>query len=120
VSVEVAICLPILFAFLFAGYELARANMLLHAAESAAYEGARVGIVPGATPAKIRTAAEFVLNSVGVSDFNVRITPPIIDNQTPRVLVEIEVPFRGNTSIPTFFIDTPVFRGQCDLARETL
>ena len=63
-AVEFALTLPILFLLLFACYEMGRANMLAHATESAAYEAARVGIVPGVTPDEISNAAEYVLASV--------------------------------------------------------
>ena len=119
-SVEVAICLPILFTFLFGCYEIAHANMLLHATESAAYEAARVGIVPGARPEKIRAAAAFVLNSVGVTNFTVNITPDPISSSSEKVKVEILVPFRGNTSVPSMFVQDPTFHGQCELSREVL
>jgi Flp pilus assembly protein TadG len=119
-SVEVAICLPILFVFLFACYEIAHANMLLHATESAAYEAARVGIVPGAKPDKIRAAATFVLNSVGATNFTVNITPDPITNSSEKVRIDIRVPFRGNTSVPRMFVKDPTFHGQCELSREVL
>ena len=54
-AVEVAMCLPILLMVLFGCYEVARANMLVHATESAAYEGARVGIIPGCNSRKSRS-----------------------------------------------------------------
>ncbi len=93
-AVEFALTLPILFLFLFACYEMGRANMLAHATESAAYEAARVGIVPGAQPEQIRNAAEFVLASVGISDFTIVVSPSVITNQTTKVRVDISVPFR--------------------------
>jgi Flp pilus assembly protein TadG len=119
-TVEVAICLPVLFLFLFGCYEIAHANMLMHATESAAYEAARVGIVPGAKSEKIRNAAQFVLNSVGVNDFTLTITPDPVDRSTEKVKVEIAVPFRGNSSVPRLFVQDPTFRGECELTRETL
>jgi len=39
ITAEVAICLPVLFLLTFGCLELAGANMLKHATESAAYEG---------------------------------------------------------------------------------
>ena len=119
-AVELAACLPILFLVVFAAYEFGRANMLHHACESAAYEGARIGMVPGATPAKIRTAAQSVLNSVGVRDARIRITPSAIDNSTPRVRVEIDIPMKTNTIVPMSFTRESVFTGQCELSREIL
>ena len=55
-TIEVALCLPLLILLLFGCYEICRTSMILHATQSAAYEGARVGIVPGATPDKIEVA----------------------------------------------------------------
>ena len=90
-TVEMAICLPVLFIFLFGAYELGRANMLLHATESAAYEGARVGILPGATVDKVEEACLEILASVGIDDADVTVTPRVIQQDTPRVIVQIDV-----------------------------
>ncbi len=119
-TVEVAICLPILLMILFACYEMAHANMLLHATESSAYEGARVGIIPGATSEKIETAVGGVLRSVGINHFKIKVQPDKIKADTESVKVEVTVPFRANTSIPSFFVKDPKFLGQCELSRETL
>lgn len=119
-SVEVAVCLPLLLLTLFGCYEMAHANMLLHATESAAYEGARVGIIPGATEDRINAACGRLLRSVGIRNFDVIVTPAVITTDTDEVTVEVRVPFGGNTSIPTFYIDNPTFRGRCQLSRETL
>ncbi len=120
VTVEVALCLPVLMAILMGSYELARANMMMHSTESAAYEGARVGIIPGATPESVRTAVAGVLRSVGVKTFDVQISPTVITNQTEDIEVEVSVPLRANLALPTFFIQDPTFRGTCTLKRETL
>jgi len=120
VTVEVALCLPILLAILFGSYELARANMMFHSTESAAYEGARVGIIPGATPESVREAVGSVLRSVGVGEFEVDITPEVITNQTEEIEVGVTVPFRENLALPSFFIQDPTFRGTCTLRRELL
>lgn len=119
-TVEIAICLPILLMILFASYEMAHANMLLHATESAAYEGARIGIIPGANQQKIEGSIKSILNSVGVHKFDIKVTPEVIKSDTESVKVEVIVPFRTNTSLPPFFVKDPRFRGQCELSRETL
>lgn len=118
-SIEVALCLPLLFTLLFGCYEMARANMLLHATESAAYEGARVGIIPGATEAKIRASASQILRTVGITDFTVEVSPAVIQRDTPFVEVTVRVPFDGNTAIPTMFVRNVNFSGVCTLSRET-
>lgn len=120
ITVEVALCLPVLLAILMGSYELARANMMLHSTESAAYEGARVGIIPGATPESVRAAVGGVLNSVGVRKFDIAITPEVITNQTIDIEVLVTVPLRENLALPTFFIQDPTFQGTCTLQREVL
>ncbi len=117
-AVEIAICLPVLVLLLFAGYELGRANMLHHATESAAYEGARVGIVPGANKEKIEEAAKFVLQSVGARDAEIIVTPSVIEKDTAKVKVLIRVPMKSNSVLAPFFTKETVFEGQCEMTRE--
>ena len=117
-AVEMAICLPLLLMLLFGCYEMSRANMILHATESAAYEGARVGILPGATQEKITLATSQILRTMGISDFEVEVSPAVIQRDTPVVEVTVRVPFAKNTLIPTMFIKDPTFRGVCSLTRE--
>ena len=119
IAIEFAMCVPVLFALLFGCYEVARANLMHHAAESAAYEGARVGIIPGATEDEIRAATEFVLTSVGVTVYTINTQQSVSDEDVEQVTVEIQVPFDENFKLGTFFVNDPTFRGQCTLARET-
>ena len=118
-TVELAFCLPVMILFLFASYELSRANMIRHAADAAAYEGARTAILSNATTQEIEDSVGFVLHSVGVSDFTVTVTPAVLDNSVDTVEVEVQVPFRKNTMVSAFFVGDPQFVGQCQLTRET-
>ena len=117
-TVEVALCLPVLILLLFGAYELTRTSMILHATQSAAYEGARVGIVPGATPEKIAAAAGFVLRTMGVSNFEIETVPAVIERDTPQVEVIVRVPVSDNLSLPRLFVEDPTFEGTCTLSRE--
>ena len=92
--------------------------MLHHACESAAYEGARVGIVPGANKDKVEDAARFVLNSIGARNADVIVSPSKIKNNTPTVKVTVRIPMNSNTAILPFFTDRAVFEGQCEMNRE--
>ena len=94
--------------------------MLQHAAESAAYEGARAGIVPGASETRCRNSAAQVLRSMGIRKFDILVSPTNIGTTTPTVEVEVRVPIKGNTTFATFFFKDPTFRGRCELVRETL
>ncbi len=119
VMVEFALTFPILVILLFGCYEVSRANMLQHAADAAAYEAARAGIIPGATPDRCRQAASFVLRATGVSQFNLVVTPDTIGRNTPEVSVEVTIPLRENTVMASFFFGrTTTFVGRCELTRE--
>lgn len=117
--VEMAMCLPVLMLLLFGAYEFARANMIRHAINAAAYEGARTGIVPGAKVADVRASARYILSTVGVRDFRLRVEPNPIRLRDKRVRVEIEVRLRDNTLMPILFNERTRMRGACELKRES-
>ncbi len=111
-------CLPVLFLLLFGCYEFARANMMRHATEAAAYEGARVGIVPGAKVSEVEEACRFVLSTVGIRDFDVDVSPKNITRKDRKVRVTVTLNMRDNTSIGLLFNEDSEFKGQCELTRE--
>lgn len=121
VTVEVAVCLPVLFLLLFGCLELAGANLLRHATESAAYEGARVGIIPGADPARVETAVNGILRTLGASGADIEILPAVITSETETIEVRVSVPYRENALVAPFFIrGNPNFESSCILRREVL
>ncbi len=97
VTVETAIVLPVLFAIMFASVDCARLNMLRNSAQNAAYEGARNAIVPGASAADAKSAANKVLNAVGVKNYTVAVSPATITSTTDKVTVTITVPLKNNS-----------------------
>jgi Flp pilus assembly protein TadG len=118
--VELAITLPVLFLILFASYELCRANLLRHVARAAAYEGARIGILPGADANEVKTSVRRVLATVGVHGANITVTPPNIQARTPTVQVDVEIDARTNFLFAPFFFRNATFAGDCTLTREVL
>ncbi len=116
--VEFAITAPILFLLLFGCWEVSRANMLRNLARSAAYEGARKGIVPGATVDEVRTAAQSVLNAVGVRGATINISPKKITSATTTVNVDIDIPINSNTFVVPFFFRDKVVEADCLMTRE--
>jgi Flp pilus assembly protein TadG len=121
VTAEVAVCLPILFLLLFGCLEMAGANMLKHATESAAYEGARIGILPGATQAGVQQAVDKVLDSIGAEGSSIEILPQVITQETEEIEVVVSVPYAPNAWIAPFIIrSNPTFRSSCKLRRELL
>lgn len=119
-AIELALTLPILFFILFAAYESARANLLRHAARSAAYEGARVGIVPGVSAQDVEDTANAILATIGIRNADVTITPTQIQESSPTVRVDVAIDAEDNFFFAPFFFRDAVFAGDCELSREVL
>ena len=105
VCVEFALVSPIFFLIIFASIEFARVHMIQSAAENACFEGARRGIVPGATAETCREQCEEILRIAGVQDFTVEVTPNNIDANTELVTVHADIPItsRNSFGISAFF-----------------
>ena len=118
-AVEFAMTLPLLLLMLFGTYELTRANMMFHTAEAAAYEGARLGIVPGATTAECEQAALDMLATSGIKNAEVTVNPGNLDTETETVTVTISLAYRDNTIMFPLFLgrDARVIK-TCELVRE--
>lgn len=105
VLVEFAICLPILLAFFGFFWEFARAEQIRQTTATAAYEGARQGIVKGASAADAKQAAQAILDAVSIDDATVVVTPSIITGETSSVQVSVSVPVASNAWVMPFFIN---------------
>ena len=102
--VEFALVLPIIITFFFATVELSRVLMLQHTADTAAYEAAREGIVPGATSGEVIVVADEMLDSAGIEQASVDVTPDQILEETALITVNVEIPVSDNSWIaPHFF-----------------
>lgn len=99
--VEFAIVVPLLFLFFFTAFEFCRVAMIRHTVDNAVYEGARLAIIPGGTSADATQEAQRILNSLGIDDANIVVTPSNIDNTTENVTVQITVPLDSNSFVPT-------------------
>ena len=118
VTVEFALCAPLLFVFVFASFEFSRVNSLRQSAENAAYEGCRRGIVPGATADDVRASAQAVLNSVFTRDATINVTPDVITADTSEVGVDISVPLDANAWVIPKFFDNRDVTASLTLIRE--
>lgn len=95
-TVEFALTAPIFFLVVFAGIEFARIHMIQNAMDNAAFEGARRGIVPGATANDCSLVATEQVNIIGLNNVTVTVTPSIIDANADSVTVEIQVPITAS------------------------
>jgi Flp pilus assembly protein TadG len=120
-AVEFAICAPVLLLLVMGAFEVSHVALLQHAAESAAYEGARAGVILGAKTDRCEKAASVVLNSLGVKKYKIDTHPGKIKPDDKTIEVEITIPLRDNTVFaPFFFSKNLKFIGKCELVRETL
>jgi Flp pilus assembly protein TadG len=118
VVTEFAICAPLLFFFFFASLEFSRVNMIRQSVENAVYEGARRGIVPGATADACRASAQTVLNSISASGATINVSPSVITKDSPQVTVEVIVPVNNNSWVMPFFFEGRSISSSMTLNRE--
>lgn len=95
-TVEFALCAPVFFFLVFGGIELSRVNMLIHTVESSLLQGARRGIIPGATAAQCRQAAQDVLDIGRIRTSTITISPSTITDTTTSVTISVSVPLSDN------------------------
>jgi Flp pilus assembly protein TadG len=103
VSVEVAMCLPILFLFTFFAFEFSRVTFLRRAMDEAAYSAAREIKVPGATAAEAIAKVDEILNTVGANSYTVTVTPTTITDNTEYVTVSITAAIQNNIVLTSQF-----------------
>jgi len=117
-AVEFSLTLPVLLLFLFATFELGRGNMMLNTTEAAAYEAARIAIVPGATVAEAEEAALSVLATAGVDSSSITFVPANLSTASETVEVTIDVSYAENSLFVPNFLDNARFVRRCVLNRE--
>jgi Flp pilus assembly protein TadG len=116
--VEFAFAAPILIVFSLTLIELARLFTIQNTVENAAMEGARRGIVPGATASSSQDAARSVLTAVRIKNSLVTISPSVLTPTTPTVTVTVRAPVAGNTWIPLRFFKGADLSKTITLSRE--
>lgn len=104
VMVEFALILPVILFSFACMIEISRVLLLQHTADTAAYEGARDAMVPGATASNGINAANELLTAAGLKATSVTVTPTVIEETTPLITVLVEIPVNQNFWIsPTLF-----------------
>jgi Flp pilus assembly protein TadG len=119
-TLEFAIVAPLVFLFFFAAFEYSRFSSIRHSAHLAAFEGARRGIVPGATSSDVQASAATILDATRIHGATIAVEPSAITNRTPAVTVKVSVPIADNTWVPLSFLTGAQFEAECTLERETI
>jgi hypothetical protein len=68
--VEVAIVLPIFVTIALATIDTCRVIYIRHSAKIAAYECARIGVIPGATENDLQTQCDAIMTERGLKDYS--------------------------------------------------
>jgi Flp pilus assembly protein TadG len=118
VCVEFALTAPIFFMLVFAQIEFARINMIRHGIDSAVYEGARRGIVPGATADDVKAVARQTLDAVKAYGANVSVQPPVLSKNVREITVSVTVPLAQNGWVIPRFVKDKQLTKSYTLARE--
>jgi len=116
--VEFALTSGLLFLIVLAAIEFMRVNTIVNTSENAAYEGARTGIVPGATAADAIAAAQSMMDVIGTRSAVISVEPDTIATDTKEITVTVQVPLNANSFIaPHFFLGKTLTKA-CTLSRE--
>lgn len=94
--VEFALVAPIFFFLLLVGIEFCVLGTIRSTAHNAAYEGARILVVPGANADDGIAEAKRIMSIVGVGNFSINVTPSLITEDTQQVTVDISIPYDDN------------------------
>ena len=119
VAVEFAVTAGIALSFFFASFEFCRVAMIRHTVDNAVYEGARVGIIPGANSSEVKAKAESVLATLGLRSARITVTPSNIRDSTNEVTVDISVPIDANTFGTAVFFSGKKVDRTLTMLRET-
>jgi Flp pilus assembly protein TadG len=95
-AVEMAFVLPVFVLMLFGFFELGHALMIDSIAENAAYEGARRGIVPGATHAAAIQAAEDIAKASSLKSVDVIVETVNLAPLVQEISVTVNAPLSQN------------------------
>ena len=103
VAVEFALTVGLAFLFFFSALEFSRVAMIRGTIDNAVYEGARVGIVPGATAADVEKKVRDILGFSLVRVADVSISPNPIPFDAKTISVQVDLSLDKNTFSPSKF-----------------
>lgn len=117
-SVEFALCLPILLAFVFGTIEFARATQLRQSIRLAAFEGARAGINLDASTADVTTAVNRVMSAVNIANFTTTMTPSTLSYTSSSISVTVTLTPTQNAWFKWFMTSSNTMTATVTLLRE--
>ena len=122
-AVEFAIVAPVFFLLVFGMIEYGRMVMVQQVITNAAREGARVGVLDGATTSNVTTAVSSYLTSAKISGSTTTVSPspPSSAAYGAPVTVTVSVPFNSISWLPTpLFLGGKTLTATSVMRRETV
>lgn len=119
-TVEFAINAMVFFMLVLVSLEFARFMMVRQSMDQAAYEGARVGIIPGNTAENVKTKTRDFLSKLGIRNPTITVSPSNIDQTTVAVTVEVTAKFSDSAWISPMFSRNKIIRSRVTLDHENL
>jgi Flp pilus assembly protein TadG len=115
VTIEFALVLPIVLLVFFAGFEFSRVHTICNTVENASYEGARRGIVPGATEQDIIDSVNRTLSAGSINGATVTVSPNPFTSSAATVTVEVSVPIQQNLWMSPMFFQSSTWSSKITL-----
>ena len=95
-TIELAVCLPLLFLMVFGGIEAANGIFLKNHLTVAAYEAAKIATTVGKTVPEAKTRAEEILTQQGFNDIDVIVNPSTTAAMSSGSLVTVTITAPAN------------------------
>lgn len=121
--VEFAVVAPVFVLILLGMIEFGRMAMVQQVITNASREGARIGVLDGATRAGVTARVNSYLTSAGIPTGGVTVSPDPPDSAGygESVTVGVQVPFGEVSWLPTpRFIGNQMLSAECVMRRETV
>ncbi len=118
--VEFAILLPVFVLILFGSIEACSMIFLQQSLEMAAYEGARVAIVPTTKSSDVENAANQILTPRHIQNSSISVTPSDFQSAPygTFVRVSVSVPCKSNSVIPSSLYSSRTLTGNVEMMKE--
>jgi Flp pilus assembly protein TadG len=119
-AVEFAIVLPVFVLILLGSIETCTMIFLQQSLEMAAYEGARVAIVPTTTSLNIESAAKQILTPRHIQNSSISVTPTDFQSAPygTFIRVSVSVPCSSNSVIAGRFYSSRTLTGNVEMMKE--
>jgi Flp pilus assembly protein TadG len=119
-AVEFAIISPLMIVFVLAIIEITNAIYLQQSLTIAAYEGARVALLPGTGQTNVKAASNRILDARKISGATISIEPSTFDTEPfgANIKVDVQAPLAENGLFNRLFSSTQNFSASVTMMKE--